>query len=180
MAYVFELFFAEPGETTVRQQWQALADTGVNDYMTRVGSTPHITLGGFEDDSLDESLLLEKMAQFAHNIVAFPLTLSYLGVFNTNPAVVYAGATMSLALLEAHRFFHMLFDDVGERPFAYYLPDIWVPHCTLAEQVKPTHVGNTLTHCQALALPLQTTVTHIGLVRPRTRPVAKLGVIELS
>ena len=117
MAYVFELFLAEEAETAVRQQWQAMAQAGVNDYMQQVGATPHVTLGGFEDDSLDEALLADRMAQFAANIQPISLTLSYLGLFNTNPAVVYAGVTMSLALLEAHRYFHALFEGVGKRPF---------------------------------------------------------------
>lgn len=180
MAYVFELFFAGADETAVRQQCQRLAQTGINDYMVRVGSTPHVTLGGFEDDILDETLLASKMAQFAANVNPIPLTLSYLGLFNTQPAVVYVGVTMSLALLEAHRFFHMLFAGVGELPFAYYLPDTWVPHCTLAEQVGKDAVGQVITHCQQLTLPIKTTATRLALVRPRQRPVAYQQIIPLG
>ena len=180
MAYVFELYFDQAGETAVRQLWQSLAEAGVNDYMRTVGSTPHVTLAGFGDEVLDEVDLQAKAESFAAHMQPIPLTLSHLGVFNTDPAVVYAGVTMSFALLDAHRYFHTLLAEVGKRPFAYYLPNTWVPHCTLAERVVPDDVGKVVDHCRQLQLPLSVTAVRLGVVQPRTKPVRHLFTINIS
>ena len=170
MAYAIELFFAEAAETAVRDLWHSLAEVGINDSMIRFGATPHVTLGGFADEQLDMDLVAEKMRLFAAKKRPFSLTLSYLGVFNTNPAVVYAGATVSLALLDAHHFFHDMFAGVGRQPWGYYLPDVWVPHCTLAEGVG--EVGTAVNHCRQLTLPIHTTINRISIVQPGQYPVS--------
>lgn len=179
MAYAIELLFEEKGETAVRHLWHSLAEAGVNDSMVRFGATPHVTLGGFADEPLDMELMAEKLRLFARAKRPFSLTLSYLGVFNTNPAVVYAGATMSLTLLETHRFFHELVAGVGQQPWDYYLPDAWVPHCTLAEGVQGVEVGTAVSHCQRLTLPIHTTINRITVAQPGQFPVRHLLTLPL-
>lgn len=178
MAYAIELFFDEAAETAVRHLWHSLAEAGINDSMIRFGATPHVTLGGFADDELDMGLVEEKMRLFAGKKRPFSLTLSYLGIFNTKPAVVYVGATMSLTLFDAHHFFHELFAEVGQQPWGYYLPDVWVPHCTLAEGVL--EVETAVSHCQQLTLPIHTTVNRIAIVQPGQYPVRHALVVPLA
>lgn len=164
MAYAIELLFDEAAETAVCSLWQSLADAGINDSMIRVGAIPHVTLGGFADEQIDMGLVVEKLRRFAGKKRPFSLTFSYLGIFNTRPAVIYAGVTMSLTLLDTHHFYHELFAGVGQQPWGYYLPDVWVPHCTLAEGVVA--VETAVAHCQQLSLPIHTTVNRIAVVQP--------------
>jgi len=43
-----------------------------------------------------------------------------------------------------HRTFHDVFADLREDQWPYYLPDSWVPHCTLAINIKWEEVHKAL------------------------------------
>ncbi|PFK31640.1 hypothetical protein COI93_20635 [Bacillus cereus] len=94
---------------------------------------PHITLADY--DTLDLKTYGEKLEKFTENIECFPVEFSSVGTFPTN-GTIFLAPTITRGLLELHQSFHNHFKDFHNQPHSYYVPEKWVPHCTIANRLE--------------------------------------------
>ena len=63
-----------------------------------------------------------------------------------------------------HRTFHDVFADLREDQWPYYLPDSWVPHCTLAINIKKEEILKALDNVIRDYRPKSAEVVRVALV----------------
>ncbi|WP_255298751.1 2'-5' RNA ligase family protein [Bacillus cereus] len=93
------------------------------------GVEPHITLADYNE--LDVNLYTEKLKEFVafqENIAA--VTFPSVGTFPTN-GTIFLAPTITNELLRFHHSYHDYFKTFHDNPNSYYVPEKWVPHCTI-------------------------------------------------
>lgn len=93
---------------------------------------PHITLANYH--TLDLKLYGEKLEKFTEHIECFPVEFSSAGTFPTN-GTIFLAPIVTGRLLELHQSFHNHFADFHDQSQSYYVPEKWVPHCTIANRL---------------------------------------------
>ncbi|MDZ5607678.1 2'-5' RNA ligase family protein [Bacillus pseudomycoides] len=94
---------------------------------------PHITLADYH--TLDLKTYGEKLEKYTKNIECFPIEFSSIGTFPTN-GTIFLAPTITRRLLKLHQSFHNHFAGFHDHPQSYYVPEKWVPHCTIANRLK--------------------------------------------
>ena len=128
MAFSIELHFDEKSNSIIRSMWKKLSEANISDYMDKYGVFPHISLAVFDDiDIQSVEKLIEKVIK---NESTFTLKMSSLGIFPSNQNILFLSPVPSERLINLHTKLHFAIKDI-ESNWDYYLPNQWVPHCTL-------------------------------------------------
>lgn len=168
MPFAITLRLDDASATQVSALWRTLAAAGLSDDALTLGYRPHITLAICPDET-PESPLHDAAAHVARGRNALKLCLASLGVFTTQPGVVFLAPVVTPALLDLHGV--ALEALAGMAVSAHYRRDIWVPHVTLAKDlVAPADAVRALGD---LALPIRGHLDRIELVQ--FRPVRVLA-----
>ena len=177
MAYAIELYFDATTEACFRTVWEALAGHGIAKPAADPVARPHLTLAVYGGLHLDRCG--PRLAAFAAATAPVSLSFAAIGLFPfaASVGVVFAGPTVTGDLLALQRRAHDRLAGAVEEPWDYYLPDRWVPHCTLTEHCPPDRIGEVVTVCQRLALPFQGRVEAVGIVC--TRPLQRVALYPL-
>jgi 2'-5' RNA ligase len=168
MPYAVECYFDEASDRRIRQLWQALADSQHADYMVNSGHDPHFSLAMADDDHLNETRLCAAIKQFADQTAPFSINLATIGIFPGPECVLFLGLTVTDTLLRLHRHCHALIADCIPTPRSYYLPDHWVPHCTIGYQLSDKTLAGSVIVAHEHAGELLNRPVHIqsvGLIR---------------
>lgn len=96
------------------------------------GLEPHITLADYYH--LDEAAYLQKLEKFTKRSNSFSIVFSSIGTFPSN-GTVFLAPVVTKELQEVHRSFHEYFEEFLDYEQSYYVPDKWVPHCTIANRL---------------------------------------------
>ncbi|MDA1601594.1 2'-5' RNA ligase family protein [Bacillus cereus] len=97
------------------------------------GVEPHITLADYNE--LDVHLYTEKLEEFVavqENMAA--ITFPSVGIFPTN-GTIFLAPTITDELLRLHHSYHDYFKTFHDNLNSYYVPEKWVPHCTIANRL---------------------------------------------
>jgi 2'-5' RNA ligase len=176
MGFAVEMYFDEKTEKALRDLRKVLSEAGVRPVLDEIGDRPHISLAVFSQVEVDE--LLEEMEKFAAETQPMSITLSAIGAFATAEAVLFLTPAITQELMDVHWDFHQLLGDLKMHPHAYYQPDRWVPHSTVAQNVEEGMVGKGFDVLRKSFKPISGKLVEMGLVR--FRPVESLGVYPLS
>jgi 2'-5' RNA ligase len=103
----------------------------------QIGDVHHVSLGVY--DELPIGLFVPELARFAEGITSLNLRLANVGVFPGN--VIFFGPVVTHELLELHRCFHAALARISGSCWAHYHPGVWVPHVTVALNVKSVSVA---------------------------------------
>ncbi|WP_026592202.1 2'-5' RNA ligase family protein [Bacillus sp. UNC437CL72CviS29] len=106
---------------------------GLTDIVHNKDLEPHITLADYH--TLDLKAYGEKLEEFTEDIGCFPVEFSSVGTFPTN-GTIFLAPTITRRLLELHQLFHNHFMDFHDYPQSYYVPEKWVPNCTIANRLE--------------------------------------------
>ncbi len=135
MGISVELNFDAESENYVRYLWQKLAQEHLGDDLMEVHYTPHLSLGvwGLPGQPTEDMvpMIVEVVKRFSREIHDFPLHFSVLGQFNGKEGVVFSGPVFTQELWNAHAYLHHFTENLRSRAQLQYLPNCWVPHCTL-------------------------------------------------
>ena len=142
MPYAVEMFFDKESDAQIRKIWRSLKESGISSWMEDSGSVPHVTLSVFGELDADEAD--RRLASFAEKVSGFPLVFASIGAFPTDEGVLFLAPVVTGELLRVHNAFHDFFADLREDQWPYYLPDSWVPHCTLAINIKKEEIHKAL------------------------------------
>ena len=132
-AFSIEIFFDHVTEEAIRQAWDDLSVPARSDYMREHGVFPHVALAVI-DDTTDVVRLQVALGKLATQIPAAALDFSGIGGFPGVSGSVYLGFKKNDPLARAHARVADLLKDAGVANHVYYQADMWVPHCTLAEE----------------------------------------------
>ena len=177
MGFAVELHLDEASAAVVRSLWRRLAAAPIGAAPHGAGARPHVTLA--VADGLDLPAAERLIADLARSTRPLPVTFSSLGVFATDPAVLFLAPVVTRELLRLHKQFHAHFGAVADRPWPYYAPGAWVPHCTLAERFPRASLGlAAATAAEAVALPLAGRLDRVGIVQ--FRPVQERALVALG
>lgn len=162
MPYAVEMFFDKESDAQIRKIWRSLKESGISSWMEDSGSVPHVTLSVFGELDADEAD--RRLASFAEKVSGFPLVFASIGAFPTDEGVLFLAPVVTGELLRVHNAFHDFFADLREDQWTYYLPDSWVPHCTLAINIEWEEVHKALEHVIKIYSPLCVEVDRVALV----------------
>ncbi len=137
--YAIVLYFDEDTENRISQMIHMLADTGLNGYMLKAGIRPHLTLALWQSETEpDIAMLIRRFCDEMGNTV---LRFTSLGIFPGNESVLFLAAVKDEALEALHkRLYALIGTDLGLFS-PHYLPENWVPHCTLAMKLTEYEAG---------------------------------------
>ena len=80
------------------------------------------------------------------------LRLGSVAVFPGRQGVLYLSVVPTLRLLMLHREIHARLLGAGVDALRHYLPDAWVPHCTLAQGLSPEEITAAVDAVQRLRM----------------------------
>lgn len=175
MAFSIELHFDEKSNSILRNIWKKLSKANISDYMDQYGGFPHISLVIFDDiDILSVERLIEEVAKKES---MFTLKMSSLGIFPSSQNVLFLSPVASETLLNLHAKLHFVTKDM-ESKWEYYLPNQWVPHCTLGMNIPLTKINHAIEVINEDYSPLEVRIETIQLVE--FNPVKIVKSFELK
>lgn len=172
MPYALELELDGASGAAVRDLWRALSEIGVT-WMAQSGASPHVSLAIWE--TIDRPRFEAELSRFAAE--TGPIGITFEGAGSFPGGTVFLRPTENRALRELQRHVHARFAALGRGPWAYYLPELWVPHCTLAMDVAPDRLGEALAIAER-APRIGGRLEHVGIVE--FRPVHVLARYPLG
>ncbi len=123
---------------------------------------PHVSLSVAE--SIDASVEAA-LSDWAERQQPIPVTLDHWGMFLSESAVLFLAPRDRTLLQAVHLDFHRATAGRLGREWAYYLPEQWVPHCTVADQLPIEDLGTVALQVRELALPVAGTLSRVALVQ---------------
>lgn len=119
----------------------AIADRLANapglETVQQIGDVHHVSLGVYGELPVDAVLPL--LERFAETLTPLDVCLANVGIFPG--AVIFIGPVVTVELLELHRRFHAAFAHFSSSCCKHYLPGVWVPHITVAMNVKSVSIA---------------------------------------
>jgi 2'-5' RNA ligase len=130
MDYAILLHFDRDSEARIFDVWKEAVKCGGDSYLLDSGLRPHITLAIFEDTDIQS--FCSKLEIFSNQIKKFNLKLGSIGTFASSQGVLYLSPVMTDELAELHKEFYKFFEGDLEGINSYYMPNNWVPHCSIS------------------------------------------------
>lgn len=160
--YALLAYFDHETELELQQFWFELNELGITDYGVIVKNRrPHITLADYQNIDIEKLSL--KIQQYFHYQTQVQIHLNTWGSFIGNK-MLYLAPTMTKELLELHSNYHEKFKEFNQNPNSYYLPDRWVPHCTIAGHLTDERMIKVFGYCQRRVRCIHTKIVEVGLV----------------
>lgn len=173
MAFALELELDAEAGRVVRGLWHALSEIGVT-WMAESGATPHVSLAIWE--TIDRPRFEAELAHFAAE--TGPVAVTFDGVGTFPGGAVFLRLAPNTTLAEMQRQVHARFAALGRSPWQYYLPETWVPHCTLAMEFPRERAPDALAIAKRVSLPIAGRLESVGIVE--FRPVRTLARYPLG
>ncbi len=143
MPYAIAALFDAASEAGLQNLRAQLAEYAGSD--AAAVARPHLTFAIV--NQLDPQALEPMLRKFCQATPPLPLNLAAVGAFPTREGVVYLAPVVTRPMLAAHANLCRLLDEAGAPPVPYYRPESWVPHCTVAINLKPEQVGGAVRIC---------------------------------
>lgn len=119
----------EPHGTQIIELWGELQDRfGVHSDLT--AEFPHFSL--HVANQYDDAELAEKLQAFAAEHPPLRVRTAGLGIFTRERTILYMPLVRNPRLNAFHRALWKTVSGLGDDVFAYYRPERWIPHITLA------------------------------------------------
>lgn len=129
MVYAIEMYFDKETEEKIMSLAQKVADNKLSTKFLEWKTRPHVTLAVFND--VDENRCIELLRKFADKRKAIPAFLDSVGMFN-DTKTIFLNPTMTKSMYQLHSDLYEEMKEFDTKGWEWYLPDGWVPHCTIA------------------------------------------------
>ncbi|RLQ93299.1 2'-5' RNA ligase family protein [Falsibacillus albus] len=160
--YAAVLHFEDKAEKEIKRIWHSLSKEGITDYAFEIKHrNPHITMASYEQLPLDQ-FESEFMSHFNH-VSSFTLSFQTLGTFIQSGAL-FLSPVPTGSFMQIHEDYHRNFIKYQD-PNSLYVPEKWIPHCTLANRLNDAKLLEALHHCTRILGPIQAKVTEAALIQ---------------
>ncbi|GFZ75865.1 hypothetical protein GCM10008018_21420 [Paenibacillus marchantiophytorum] len=151
-------------ELYIKQIWKELSDKAVSKYSEEVQDRrPHITIAGY-DSGLNIERFIAEFDSFYESKKQISITLSSLGTF-LNSGALYLAPVPSKEFLEFHDNHHHYFQIYQASAEIQYLPNNWIPHCTIANRLNEAKLKEAIVYCTKRIEPLTTAIVEISVIK---------------
>jgi len=162
LGFAIQFYFDAQTESAVLSFRDSLYRSGIEPELGKLNDRPHVTLTVVSH--ADQHVLIRTTEEFASQLDPFPVQLAGNGVFPTADNVLFLIPVPSLHLIKTHRNFHRILKKKGIVSVYYYLPDQWVPHCTLESEQPDEQFELMLQRCKQNFNPIQGYFASIGVI----------------
>ncbi|WP_114166855.1 2'-5' RNA ligase family protein [Exiguobacterium sp. TNDT2] len=154
--------FDEQTEKRIQEVWEGLKQEGITSYAYEVSNRqPHITLASYS--SLNVEAYIELMDSYYQSKEVINLTFSTLGTFIQSSAL-FLSPTISSGLRSLHLEHHRIFGEFNDNAESLYLPDSWIPHCTLANRLSKEKMEDAFEYCTDIVKPIAGKIVEVALI----------------
>lgn len=129
MQYAIELFYDEETEKKLLDLSRKVADAKISTKFLEWKTRPHLTLACFND--IDEMQCIKQLKEFAQDHKVMPAYIGSIGMF-CDTRTIFASPVMNRAMYQLQRELHECLKDFDTKGWEWYIPERWVPHCTIA------------------------------------------------
>lgn len=152
--------FDQTTDALIRDTWQQLSEKGIKTPIDDL-EPPHISLGGVE--LLDVAgFQLALASEFP--TLEIPARISHIGAFGSGN-FLWLGCAATDEILRLHRAVDSgLQTYSSQAPDSMYRPNFWVPHSTLARDVRPHQMADFWSVVESLRLPHDATLRGFQIV----------------
>jgi len=157
-----ELFLDEPSADVLRQLWRRIAEAGISSHLHESGVRPHLTLA--VGDRVDDPSVETVLREWGTANRSRQITFNGLGLSPSERANVFLTPIVTRDLLELHQDLHDRLKGLVVSPWTRYLPEHWVPHCTIVERVPPINLARTIEIARSAPFPVEASLVEIALV----------------
>ena len=173
MGYAIELPLDPRAASEVGVLRQMLETAGIPTLTASVGDIPHVSLGVFSDDA-DRASLERVMYELAEEAIPVEFRIETVNTFVEPQPVLYLEPAPSRGLRTLHeRFLDLLDERASASLSAYYRPELWQPHCTVAMEFDRAQLEQASALVRNRLSPLDVVCESLQLVR--FRPVEVLA-----
>ncbi|WP_066501297.1 2'-5' RNA ligase family protein [Abyssisolibacter fermentans] len=156
-------YFDSETEKYFKNLWQQLVDNNISYYSEEVKDRrPHITIADY--NKLDEKKFIKDMDKFYNSKPKIQVTLSVLGTF-LNSGTLFIAPTLSKELLNFHNRYHEYFEQYNDEPSSFYLPDKWIPHCTIANRLSQKKLLDAFNYCSQNIGIIKAQISELTLIK---------------
>ncbi|MCA1058805.1 2'-5' RNA ligase family protein [Rossellomorea aquimaris] len=161
MYWVIALF-DEKTEEGIKGIWKELTIKNISYYEEEINDArPHITIGSYTD--LDKEAYINALDKYYEHKNSIGVTFNTVGSF-LNFGTLFLSPTVTRELLDFHSTHHDHFQSFNEAANPLYLPDSWIPHCTLANKLSPQKLAEGFEHCLERGDMIKGEITDIALI----------------
>jgi hypothetical protein len=134
MPFAVEMYMDSVSEAAILGFCEAIADAGLSSSVLKSGVRPYVSLALYK--KIDLADFRSELELFSDNVESFSVNFTSIATFPTEEGVVFLAPTVTQELLDVHSRFHKAFSRYRPEASEYYLPGQWVPHCTVAMDLK--------------------------------------------
>ncbi|WP_164669508.1 2'-5' RNA ligase family protein [Virgibacillus doumboii] len=164
--YGFIAIFDEKTEQLVMEIWKELKEKSISTYAYEVENRiPHITLASYNDLNIKD--FIEQLDIFYGDKPAIDLSFNTIGSF-LNSGALFFQPIVTKDLIEFHYSYHKYFEKFNDDTNSLYLPDKWIPHCTIANRLPPEKLTEAFQYC----------LTRCGTIDGKIKEVALIDVTD--
>ena len=142
----------------------ALAERGVSNSARRLGYQPHLTLAVC-DDKTEQAAVIQAAQKTAGSWCGIRPVCAALSVFADPPIALFLVVTPAIALVQQHAALCEALPQDHLHP--YYRPGLWLPHVTLADDLRPARVAAAMAAAQPAFRPFTAGFAQLDVVRFR-------------
>ncbi|MEE1077369.1 MAG: 2'-5' RNA ligase family protein [Acutalibacteraceae bacterium] len=127
--YAIEMYFDKETEDKIMSLAQKIADNKLSTKFLEWKTRPHVTLAVFNE--VDENKCIELLKEFTKERKVLPAFLDSVGMFN-DTKTIFLNPTMTKNMYQLQSDLYDTMKEFDTQGWEWYLPDGWVPHCTIA------------------------------------------------
>ncbi|MFS0868750.1 2'-5' RNA ligase family protein [Paenibacillus xylanilyticus] len=156
--------FDQNTELYIKQVWKELSDNAVSKYAEEVRDRrPHITIAGYNSD-VDIEQFISDFDCFYESKKQLSITMSSLGTF-LNTGILFLAPVPSKEFITLHDNHHSFFEKYRMNAESQYLPNNWIPHCTIANRLNDENLKEAMSYCTKRIERISATIVEVSVIK---------------
>lgn len=149
-------------EQLIKNTWKELKERAISTYAYEVEDRrPHITLASY--NNLNIADFTQLMNEIYINQSDIDIKFNTIGSFFNSGALFYS-PTITKEMIEFHSNHHKNFKRFNDNPKSLYLPDNWIPHCTIANRLSPEKLSEAFDYCSKNSSTILGKIVEVALI----------------
>ena len=154
--------FDQSTESFIKNVWKELKEKSISSYAYEVEDRiPHITLASY--NQLNRGDFFDQMDETYQYQSKIDINFKSIGSFLKSGALYYS-PTVTKGLYELHSNHHKDFGRFHDDSNSLYLPDHWIPHCTIANRLTQGKLQEAFHYCSKRHTTLFGKIVKVALI----------------